>query len=268
MNSFRFNNCPQCVGIVLIWCVLALSISVSVNASNSPVRVAAASSMRFVLDDLLEAYSATTGQSNIQSIYGSSGNLYRQILQGAPYDVFLSADSQYIEDLQAANMVDRSALFAIGTLVLHGTNDVAADELLPALTNAISMGSSRSKDLKIAIGNPVHAPFGKAAKQVLLELGVWNEARPYLIIAENVSQAAQFARSGAVTFAFVAQSLVEQLQGHSEVVPQEYYSPLQLKIAVLRASPSASSFVEFTRSDEAKKYFEKYKLRWSVSDVE
>lgn len=254
--------------IVLIVIVLISAASSALHANEKTIRIAAASSMRFVLDDLIEAYSKTTGQSNLQTIYGSSGNLYRQILQGAPYDLFLSADVQYIDDLVSKKRMDHSAMFALGTLVLQSSADVPSDSLLLALTAAVREGAFQGSDLKIAIANPAHAPFGKAAQEVLQALAIWEDAKSHLILADNVSQAAQFARTGAVVFAFVAQSLAGQLQGQSEVVPRAYYSPLHLKLGVLSASDMTHGFVEFTQSDIARPYFEKYQLSLPVSGGE
>jgi len=252
--------------IAVFLCVFAFSFSASLRAQEQTVRIAAASSMRFLLDDLVDAYSDETGDSKLQAIYGSSGNLYRQILQGAPYDLFLSADVQYINDLESENRLAESALFAPGTLVLYSDEGISADEMFGSLTNAVRTGEFQGKPLKIAIGNPAHAPFGKAAKEVMQQLGIWAKSRTHLIIADSVSQAAQFARTGAVSFAFVAQSLVGQLAGQSMVVPQEYYSPLQLELGVLNESPTALAFLEFTQSEQARKYFEKYELRMGVND--
>lgn len=248
----------------LIVALIASALPMHATAQENVTRIAAASSMRFVLDDLISAYEKATGDDSVQSVYGSSGNLYRQILQGAPYDMFLSADSRYTAELEVNGKALHTSLFALGSLVLYSPAAAPNESLLDKMINALRSGVVAEQRQKIAIANPGHAPFGKAAMEVLQSFDLWEKSQPHLIIADNVSQAAQFARTGAVDYAFVARSLVHNLPGMYTEIEQENYLPLELTLAVLSESPSADDFQVFIRKPQAYDSYHKYKLRTPV----
>ncbi len=269
---------PRCVvrqlysgtAVALYFYIALCCLPASVQARQEVTRIAAASSMRFVLDELIHHYKKDTGDHTLEVVYGSSGNLYRQILQGAPYDMFLSADSVYTSELRKKNRVLQESVYAMGTLILFKHADDLSDlpakvlpekALLAELAEAVRTGQYAGNQLKLALANPAHAPFGRAAKEVLQSLDLWGTGRAYLVIADNVSQAAQFARTGAVSFAFVAQSLVQNLSGQYGVIPQHHYTPLNLTLALLSDSSTAHSFLAYTRSTQAKEIFKQYRLR-------
>jgi molybdate transport system substrate-binding protein len=259
----RIINTKRCLRRYISAALLSLTVVVStfcVNAQDNVTRIAAASSMRFVLDDLIQAYVERSGDRGLQAVYGSSGNLYRQIVQGAPYDLFLSADEAYTTQLLEHGRSRQTTRFTTGTLVLHGACAATSASLPAQLRNAVDQGKFEGRPLKIAIANPTHAPFGRAARQAIQSYGLWDESQPYLIIADSVSQAAQFASTGAVSFAFIAQSLSANLAGQSVVVPPEYYSPLLLNLALLSDAPGAAAFQAFVGSAQAQSLIRSYKL--------
>ncbi|MEM7257581.1 MAG: molybdate ABC transporter substrate-binding protein [Pseudomonadota bacterium] len=248
--------------LLLWWCLLLAGSQVAsaVYASEPPVRIAAASSMRFVLDALISAHRDNGAAATIQPVYGSSGNLYRQIVQGAPFDLFLSADHALVEKLAATGVVDRSLLFGHGRLMLYSGENIAADQLIEQFTTAIKRGLLQDKSFQIAIANPAHAPYGKAARQALQSMGLWQAGQPYMVVADNVSQAAQFAQTGAVAFALVADALTTQLPGQATAIDQQHYSPVQLTLGVINHNAGADSFVDFIALPQAQQIIDQYGL--------
>ncbi len=229
---------------------LLLLLCTATHASEQVTRIAAASSMRFVLEELLGVYANDSSAQQVQPVYGSSGNLYRQIVQGAPYDLFLSADAALIEKLQATRAV-KSQQLGSGLLVLYRNSTSADKDLLTLFTAAIQAGSYEGRNFKIAIANPSHAPYGKAAKEALQSMQLWQKVKPQLVVAEKVSQAAQFARSGAAGFALVSQSLATSLEGEYVVLPSKHYQSVQHAIASVTESAGSERFLQFLKSVEA-----------------
>ena len=167
--------------------------------------IAAAADLKFALDDVVAQFQRDTGQ-RVRVTYGSSGNLARQIAQGAPYEMFLSADEQYVQWLADRALTrGEGDLYAIGRIAIfapHGS-PLRPDERLSHLARRLSNGTVG----RIAIANPEHAPYGRAAEQALRSLGLWEAARPHLVLGENVAQAAQFAASGNADGGIIAYSL-------------------------------------------------------------
>ena len=156
--------------------------------------VAAASDLRFALEEIAAAFRRDSGVSARLS-FGASGNLTRQIEQGAPFELFLSADEAFVARLASQNLTrDGGDLYAVGRLALfapHGS-PLVPDAQLAGLKRLLARGG----DWRFAIANPEHAPYGRAAEQALRASGLWETLRPRLVVGENVSQAAQFASSG------------------------------------------------------------------------
>ncbi len=172
----------------------------------APVRVAAASSLRTVWPKLMQAAPAGL-QASIS--YGSSGNLARQIIQGAPFAVFLSASDGHVQALRTTRDDPlESELYALGQLALvtrlpaDDDSAITLDNLAGELATALARepGSERPgrPARRLAIANPAHAPYGKAAREVLESLDAWPVAQSSLSLAENAAQTLQFVRAGAV----------------------------------------------------------------------
>jgi len=167
--------------------------------------VAAATSLRDTLPELAAAFAAEA-DSNPRLSFGASGNLRRQIAQGAPFELFLSADETFTLDLaREGHTQDEGAIYAVGRLAIlvPKGSKLSPDGSLEDLGKAIDDGRLR----RLAIANPEHAPYGRAAREALERLGLWGQIQDRLVIGENVSQAAQFAATGAADAGLVAYSL-------------------------------------------------------------
>jgi molybdate transport system substrate-binding protein len=162
-------------------------------AQNAPV-IAAASDLQFVLQEVAAQFRTDTGRE-VRLNFGSSGNFVRQLQQGAPFEMFLSADEGFVFQLaDAGKTLDRGTLYAEGRIVLFAPkgSTLKVDPKLDNLRAALADGHIQ----RFAIANPEHAPYGRAAEQALKGQGLWDAIKPKLVLGENVSQAAQFATSG------------------------------------------------------------------------
>lgn len=243
--------------------IVVVALSLAANVANfgiatasSPLAppgpiVAAASDLQFALDELLERFRHETGIA-VRVTYGSSGNLTRQIEQGAPFEVFLSADEAYVDRLAERGWTrGRGDLYAVGRLALfvpRGSR-LAADPQLRGLARAVDRGELG----RLAIANPEHAPYGRAAEQALRALSLWDRVQPRLLLGENVSQAAQFAASGNADGGIIAYSMVLapalRDRGSHVLLPDSLHEPLRQRMVLLeRASPAAATLYEFLRS--------------------
>lgn len=226
--------------------------------ATQPPRIAAAASLQFVLPEIVAAFQRETGVG-MRVTYGSSGNFRQQIVQGAPFEVFLSADEQYAADLVRLGLtIDSSRVYALGriAMIVPKGSDI---ELLPDLSglrSAIDRGSLKH----FAIANPEHAPYGRAAREALESLDLWQTIQPFLIKGENASQATQFAISGSSEGGIVPYSLAisPAIIRFSEniPIPESHHQPIRQHMVLLRsASEFARQFFEFLGGAEASAIF-------------
>jgi len=222
------------------------------------ITIAAASDLQFAMDTLISEFSKQEPAAKVKVVYGSSGNFNAQITQGAPFDLYFSADISYPEALHASGLAASPPQpYAIGRIVLWSTTvDVSALEW-QALTE------TRFK--RIAIANPMHAPYGKRAEELLAAVGVLEQVRPKLVLGDNISQAAQFVQTGSADVGIVALSLVMapalREQGWYRVVPDQLHAPLvQGYIVTRRAKDNAlaAAFAAFVGSPRAREVLEAY----------
>ena len=194
--------------------------------------------------------------------YGSSGNFFRQIAQDAPFEMFLSADEDFVFKLASQGLTaDRGALYATGRIVIFTPtgSPVSADERLIDLTRAVRDG----KVTKFAIANPEHAPYGRAAMQALQKVGAWNAIEPRLVLGENVSQAAQFASSGSTQGGIFAYSLalapVFADKGKFALIAEDLHEPLRQRMVLTRkATPVAREFYQYLQQPAARAVFRRF----------
>lgn len=227
-------------------------------------RIAAASSLQFALRDVVDAYEEHTQLAAPKVVYGSSGNLFRQIQQGAPFELFFSARSDLVSALNEKGFAkDQGDRFGLGRLVL-----LRADKLLKPQSLVETINSDVIPDnRKLAIANPVHAPYGRAAKQVLESLDLWNSSEPHLVYGEQVSQATQFVVSGAAPYGLVSLSLAlsDRVASKTDYLLLEaaLHEPIELQMVQLSASgDSAKDFYQFVLSSETvNDIFKQYGLR-------
>lgn len=217
--------------------------------------VAAASDLQAALPEVAEAFRARSGRS-VRLVFGSSGSFTQQIQNGAPYEVFLSADEGYVRTLQAAGRTEGGgALYAVGRIGIFTPkgSPVRADAGLRDLGAALRDGRLR----KLAIANPAHAPYGRAAREALQRTGLWAAAEPRLVLGENVSQATQFATSGAAEAGLIPLSLATTPQvtaaGRFVLLPAGWHAPLRQRAVVLKgAGPTGRDFYAFLQGPEAR----------------
>lgn len=240
------------------WLALAAALILApfARAADAPApAVAAASDLQAALPEVAAAFHRGTG-GRVKLTFGSSGALTQQILNGAPYEVFLSADEAYVRRLQAAGRTAGAgspyAVGRIGLFVPRGS-PVRADAALRDLGAAVRDGRVR----KFAIANPEHAPYGRAAREVLQHAGLWNALAPRLVLGENVSQATQFAVSGAAQAGIIPLSLALTPQvkaaGTFVLIPADWHRPLRQRAVLIRgAGPTARAFHTFLQGREAR----------------
>jgi molybdate transport system substrate-binding protein len=229
--------------------------------AEAPPTIAAASDLQFALSEIAEAY-RKDGGGDIRLTFGSSGNVARQIRQGAPFQIFFSADEAFVDDLHRDGYVrDAGVLYGVGRLVLllPKGSTLAADGTLADLAAAVRDG----RLLRLSIANPEHAPYGQRAEEVLRNRGLWDAAKPRLVLGENVTQAAQFVTSGNASAGLVALSLalsprVAARTDHA-VVPSQWHTPLRQRMVLTRrAGAAAERFFTFCQSALARVILTKY----------
>lgn len=245
---------------VLAAFVWALSFGWPARAGEAPV-IAAASDLQFALSEIAQQFERQTGH-RLRLSYGSSGNFYHQILQGGPFQLFLSADEDYVLRLAAQGRTeDRGTLYAVGRIVLFVPkgSPLEPDGRLEDLARALDEGRLR----RFAIANPEHAPYGRAAEAALRRRGLWEKIAPRLVLGENVSQAAQFAASGSAQGSIIAYSLAlsPKLQGLGRfaLIPEDWHPPLRQRMVLVRgAGEVARLFYRYLQSSDAREVFRRY----------
>lgn len=248
-------------GLLPVLCVAALALAPAEGQSQEPPVVAAASDLQFALPDIAKVFADKTGEE-VRLVFGSSGNFARQIRQGAPFQMFLSADEAYVIGLARGGLArDDGALYAVGRIVLVAPNDspLKADGSLQDLKAALADG----RLAKFAIANPEHAPYGKRAQEALRHAGLWGRIKDKLVLGENVSQAAQFATSGSTQGGIIAYSLAlspkVSAKGRFALIPGDWHQPLRQRMVLLNsAGPVAERFYTFMQTPAARAIFRKY----------
>ena len=223
--------------------------------------IAAASDLKFALEEAAAHFRKST-QRDVKLVFGSSGNFYRQIEQGAPFQIFMSADEGFVFKLADAQKAeDRGALYATGRIVLFARSGspLAVDPQLVGLKAALGARAIR----RFAIANPEHAPYGRAAEQALRKLGLWDALKGRLVLGENVSQAAQFATSASAEGGIFAYSLALSPQvgklGTYVLVPENLHEPLRQRMVLVKgAGETARAFYRYLQQREARVVFQRY----------
>jgi molybdate transport system substrate-binding protein len=245
-------------------CLLLLLLATAAcGFAAEQVTVAAAADLNYAMNELASRFEATTG-TKVTLSFGSSGNLFSQIQSGAPFDLFFSADEDYPKKLADVGAADPSSLsvYAMGHLVLWVPNDSPFDpqqlqmELLtqPAIT-------------RIAIANPQHAPYGRAAMAAIEHYGLKDKLSGKLVFGENVSQAAQFVQSGNAQAGLIAMSLARspamESAGRFWTLPPDAYPELKQAVVIVSASQhkkAAQALLDFVLSPEGAATLQKYGL--------
>jgi molybdate transport system substrate-binding protein len=247
----------------LLIILLAMATICGQTVRARELSIAAASDLVFCLEELNRAFNKAHPEIVLKLITGASGNLFAQISNGAPFDVFLSADMRYPLELIKAGLASRESLtlYAIGHLVVWTASD-AVD-----ISSGIqSLTAPRIR--KVAIANPEHAPYGRAAKAALAYFDAWDAVQGKLVFGENIAQAAHFVETGNADAGIVALSIVLapslSSKGRWIEVPNHAYSPLEQGAVVTRngaANPAAQVYIEFLRSADARTIFDRFGFR-------
>ena len=217
---------------------LAALLLCSLSTRAADLIVAAASDLAPLTPKLERAY-----KEKIRFTLASSGSLKQQIENGAPFDVFLSANEQYVKDLAGTGLVTDATIYATGRIALWSPNGSVS-----------SLADLKKKSVThLAVPNPQHAPYGVAARQALESQGVWKDVEPKIVYGENVRQALQFAESGNVEAVITSWTL---LIGKGTLLPAEWHSPIRQTGAVVKSSNqpgAARRFLKFLLSPEIQK---------------
>lgn len=234
----------------------------SVEAAGAPP-VAAAADLKFALSEVAQRFKQDTGQE-VNLAFGSSGTFKTQLENGAPFQMFLSADENYVFQLADKGLTkDRGALYAVGRIVLFAPNGspLKVDAEMTGLRAALGAGRVQ----RFAIANPEHAPYGRAARSALQHAGLWAAIEPKLVLGENASQAMQFAASGSSQGGIVPLSLSKAREvakfGTFALIPAEWHAgePLKQRMALLKnAGDVATAFYRYVQKPAAREVFIRY----------
>jgi molybdate transport system substrate-binding protein len=228
--------------------------------AEQEITIAAAADLQPVMQELATRFESQT-HSKVRLSFGSSGNFFAQIQNGAPYDLFFSADVSYPQKLQDAGLTQPGSLYeyATGKIVLWVPKTSVID---------VSKGLSVVADpavKRLAIANPAHAPYGRAAQAALRKAGLWEKVAPKVVMGENIAQTAEFVESGNADVGILALSLAlspsMRNEGRYFEIPQQLYPPLRQAVVILkraRHKEVAERLVEFVRTPATKSLLLQY----------
>jgi len=207
--------------------------------TENELHVAAAADLIPAFEEIGRAFESTH-KTKVVFSFGSTGLLSRQIENGAPMDVFAAASIDFINQLEQKDLIvpETKAIYARGRITLWVPKSSSLKtEKVTDLT--------RSEVKRIAIANPDHAPYGKAAQEALQNAGVWEQVKPKLVYGDNIRQTLQFAETGNVDVAIVALSLSKESDGQWTLIPQELHNPIDQGLAVIKGTKNEKAAREF-----------------------
>ncbi|HNX95624.1 MAG TPA: molybdate ABC transporter substrate-binding protein [Holophaga sp.] len=242
--------------IVVLAALWGTWLSPSLRAQS--VTIAAAADLKFALDDVAANYRKAHPSEKIEVVYGSSGKFQTQIQQGAPYDIFFSADISFPRELAKAGWAASEVKpYAVGRLVIWSATVDATKLTLASLADP--------KFARIAIANPKHAPYGKRAEEALRAVGLWDALQSRLVYGENIAQTAQFVQTGNAQVGLIALSLAVNpelaAKGGYAVVPEKLHQPLEQGFIITKraaGNASARAFAEYVASGAGRTILKRY----------
>jgi len=242
-------------GLLLVTALVMLAVSCGQKPAGETleIRVAAASDLTRAFEEMASAYEKKSGKK-LKLTFGSTGQLSKQIIDGAPFEVFAAANVSFVDEVieKAGCDADTRALYALGRIVVF-TKDGGK------VTDLAELTDPRFK--KIAIANPEHAPYGKAAKEALQSKGVWDQVEKRIVQGENVSQTLQYAETGNADVAIVALSIAMGAKGEYTLIDDKLHQPLNQALVVCakgdRAAP-AKEFAAFVNSPDGREVMKRY----------
>jgi molybdate transport system substrate-binding protein len=224
------------------------------TAEPPALTVSAAANLQAAFTEIGAAFEQQTG-TRVQFNFAATGSLGQQIAQGAPVDLFASADRATVDDLAARGFIvpETVRVYARGQIVLYSRADGPALQALGDLT--------RPEIKRVAIANPETAPYGRAAQEAMQNAGVWTTVQPKLVIAENIQQTQQFADTGNVDVAIVARSLTIAAKGQVTAIAPALYQPIDQSLGVVKGAKNdrdARAFAAFVLGAQGRAILEKY----------
>jgi len=228
------------------------------TALADEIQIAVASNFTGAIKEIAQAFEKKTGHQ-VTLVFGSTGKHYTQIKNGAPFEAFFAADIKRPKLLEEEGVAQPGSRFtyAIGTVVLWSPDPAVVD----AKGEVLSAGQFRH----LALANPKHAPYGKAAEQVMKAKGAWETLQGRLVRGENIGQTYQFVKSGNAELGFVALSQIkkpgEAINGSYWEPPQSLYDPIEQQAVLLKDNAIAREFLRFTKSEPTRKIIQGYGYR-------
>jgi len=226
------------------------------------IQIAAAADLKFALEEIIRKFQSRHPDISVKTSYGSSGLFYSQILNQAPFDLFYSADLAYPKRLAALDFAEEKSVFAyaVGSIVLWVPSSSSID-LDKLGMRALLLTTVRH----VAIANPKHAPYGRAAEEALRSSGIYDAVREKLVHGENISQALQFVQSGSAEIGILALSLAlapgVESQGRFWKIPSDRYSRMEQGGIMLRWAKDSSGtrlFKQFLLGDQGRAILKRY----------
>jgi len=239
--------------------LVALGLSFGMAAAHAQkVTVAAAADLKFAMADIVQSFEKAHPNDKVEVVYGSSGKFFTQIQQGAPYDLYFSADIQYPRDLEKAGLsASKVTPYAFGRIVLWSPTLDASKMTLQSLTSP--------EIAHIAIANPKHAPYGKRAEEALKAAKVWDKVEPKLVFGENISHTAQLVETGNAQVGVIALSLALNPQlaskGKYYLIPDNLHEPLEQGFILTKRgenNAAAKAFAAYMNTPEARAVMTRY----------
>jgi molybdate transport system substrate-binding protein len=231
---------------------LAGALLLSLSAHAEKIAVAAAADLKFAMDEIVAAFKQANPADEVEVIYGSSGKFHTQIQQGAPYDLYFSADIAFPRELAKNGLAATDVKpYAFGRIVLWSASLDATQMTLASLTDP--------KITRIAIANPKHAPYGKRAEEALRASGLWEQVEPKLVYGENIAHTAQFVQTGNAQVGIIALSLAVSPElakrGGYWLIPDKLHEPLEQGTIITKRAEGnalAKRFADYMGSKPAR----------------
>lgn len=243
----------------LLHTLLGLGLLISCHVVRAEqLMIAAAADLKFAMDEIVAAFQRSQPGHEVQVIYGSSGKFHTQIQQGAPYDLYFSADIAFPRELHKKGFAASAVQpYAVGRIALWSTMRDASKLRLSDLLDP--------KITRVAIANPKHAPYGKRAVEALQAAGIWSQVEPKLVYGENIAQTAQFVQTGNADVGIIALSLALNPElarrGGHWLIPDRLHEPLEQGFIITQRAKGnvlAQRFADFMGSAQARTVMTRY----------
>lgn len=234
------------------------SLLFTTTAYAEKITIAAAADLKFAMDEIITGFNKSHPGNDIEPVYGSSGKFHTQIQQGAPYDLFFSADIAYPRELVKQGMAASEVKpYAVGRIVLWSNSLDTTKMILASLTD--------SKISRIAIANPKHAPYGKRAEEALRASGLWDKVQSKLVFGENIAHTTQFVQTGNAQVGIIALSLAVNPElakkGGFYLIPDSLHNPLEQGFIITKLGANkalAKLFGDYMGSKQVRSIMTKY----------